>query len=76
MDNQKKKDIMKQIDHYMAEHDTVKLDSMLKELQEDFDNLDDKFAQIVLGYTGVFRKVLNEWTPLYELVDQRHKENR
>lgn len=69
MDNQKKKEIMKQVDHYMAEHDSENIDKIFKNIQDDFKEYDKKFVQLLLGYTGVFKKVLKEWRPLFDMVD-------
>lgn len=71
MDNKKKKEIMKKVDHCMAEHDAERLDCIFKEIQSDFDSYDPRFVQILLGYTGVFKKTMDEWRPLFDLVEKQ-----
>lgn len=70
MDNQKKKDIMKEVDHFMAEDNSERLDQIFKEIRENFKEYDIKFIQLLLGYTGVFKKTMEEWRPLFDLVEE------
>lgn len=71
MDNDKKRDLLKKIDHFMGQGNIDEIDKILIIIREDLDTHTVEFGRFVLGYTGAFKKDLKEWVPLYDKIDEK-----
>ncbi len=70
MDNDKKRDLLKKIDHFMGQDNIDEIDKILIIIREDLDMHTVEFGRFVLGYTGSFKKDLKEWVPLYDKIEE------
>lgn len=70
MDNDKKRDLLKKIDHFMGQGNVEEIDNVLTNIKENLDTHTVEFGRFVLGYTGAFKKDLKEWVPLYDKIEE------